>query len=345
MVLQTVRARLRDRRAQRDMKRRLYAANPSLAHMERRSWVVLFLIVLGLLMHGPARADEEVVTYYLSDEQGTVLDQADAAGHSGQLQIYTPFGDPLLPLPQRGKVGYANHIHDDIRGLVYMQARHYDAHIGRFLSVDPVVGAPGQLADFNRYAYGRNNPHRYVDPDGRQVLGVSAALRGSADPGAAADAAIELIPGIDLGRCAMNGCSAADWAMAGAQEFKPVKAAKITAKAVKAVNTGKDMTAVVQKGKRGEAAVRERYDIGRTTKINVNGKDRYPDGLVRGRTISESKNVSYQGNTSQLKDYAQFADAKDLKFNLYINENAKISGPLQQAADRGDVTIIKVSMD
>lgn len=345
MVLETVRARLRNYRMRRDMKRRLYAANPSLMHMERRSWTVLLLLMIALLMHGPARADQEVVTYYLSDEQGTVLDHADAAGTALQLQAYAPFGEPLLWLPQRGKVGYANHLHDEVRGLVYMQARYYDTHIGRFLSVDPVVGTPGQLADFNRYAYGRNNPYRYVDPDGRQVLGISAALRGSEDPGAAADAAIEFIPGIDLGRCAMGGCSGADWAMAGAQEFKPAKAARMAAKAVKAVNTGKDMTAVAQKGKRGEAAVRERYDIGPTTKINVNGRDRYPDGLIFDTSISESKNVAYQGYTAQLKDYAEFGKTNGLKFSLYVNEKAKLSGPLRRAEDRGDVSIIKVNMD
>ncbi|HEY4292705.1 RHS repeat-associated core domain-containing protein [Luteibacter sp.] len=168
MMLKMVRVYLCARAERRAMKRRLHAANPSLAHMERRSWIVLFLLLIGLFMHGPARADEEVVTYYLTDEQGTVLETTDAqGGAAGIPQTYTPFGEGMLGR-QSGRVGYAGHFHDDdINGLVYMQARYYDTHIGRFLSVDPVVGAPGQLADFNRYAYGRNNPHRYVDPDGR----------------------------------------------------------------------------------------------------------------------------------------------------------------------------------
>lgn len=151
MALQTVRAHLHAHRMRRDMKRRLHAANPSLTHMERRSWVVLFLVLLGLVMQGPARADEEVVTYYFTDEQGTVLEVAEAHGLGTKPQTYTPFGEAMLGLAQRGRIGYAGHVHeDDIKGLVYMQARYYDTHIGRFLSVDPVVGTPGQLVDFNR---------------------------------------------------------------------------------------------------------------------------------------------------------------------------------------------------
>nr|WP_240147833.1 RHS repeat-associated core domain-containing protein [Luteibacter yeojuensis] len=88
----------------------------------------------------------------------------------------------MLGLAQRGHIGYAGHLHEEnINGLVYMQARYYDTHIGRFLSVDPVMGAPGQLADFNRYAYGRNNPHRYVDPDGRQVFGSAEVAKSRYD--------------------------------------------------------------------------------------------------------------------------------------------------------------------
>ncbi len=51
-----------------------------------------------------------------------------------------------------------------------MKARYYDPEIGRFMGMDPA----GVLANvesnpqmFNRYAYGNNNPYKYVDPDGR----------------------------------------------------------------------------------------------------------------------------------------------------------------------------------
>jgi RHS repeat-associated protein len=54
----------------------------------------------------------------------------------------------------------------------YFGARYYRASHGRFTAVDPVYTWRENLVDpqrWNRYAYGRNNPLRYVDPDGRET--------------------------------------------------------------------------------------------------------------------------------------------------------------------------------
>jgi len=50
-----------------------------------------------------------------------------------------------------------------------MQARYYDPVIGRFYSNDP-VGFTGPPHSFNRYAYVANNPYKYIDPDGRELV-------------------------------------------------------------------------------------------------------------------------------------------------------------------------------
>ena len=50
-----------------------------------------------------------------------------------------------------------------------MQQRYYDPVIGRFYSNDPVGFTASNPMMFNRYAYGNNNPYKYVDPDGRMV--------------------------------------------------------------------------------------------------------------------------------------------------------------------------------
>jgi len=47
-----------------------------------------------------------------------------------------------------------------------MHARHFNLHLGRFLSTDPVGGFIGSSQSWNRYAYTLNNPLRLIDPLG-----------------------------------------------------------------------------------------------------------------------------------------------------------------------------------
>jgi RHS repeat-associated protein len=57
----------------------------------------------------------------------------------------------------------------------YFGARYYSAPIARFTTVDPAYTWRENLVDpqrWNRYAYARNNPLRYIDPDGRETVSV-----------------------------------------------------------------------------------------------------------------------------------------------------------------------------
>jgi RHS repeat-associated protein len=56
---------------------------------------------------------------------------------------------------------------DGARTLDYMHARYYSSSMGRFLSVDPVLGDASAPQSWNRYSYVRNNPINRTDPDGR----------------------------------------------------------------------------------------------------------------------------------------------------------------------------------
>ena len=58
-------------------------------------------------------------------------------------------------------------------GLDFFEARYYSGPQGRFLSVDPVIITPGRIRDpqqLNRYSYVRNNPLKYIDPDGENLF-------------------------------------------------------------------------------------------------------------------------------------------------------------------------------
>ncbi len=76
-------------------------------------------------------------------------------------------GPPAVPHERREFTGQ---VRDAETGLDYFGARYYRADLGRFLTVDPGQ-ASATLPDpqgWNAYGYARNNPLRYVDPDGRR---------------------------------------------------------------------------------------------------------------------------------------------------------------------------------
>jgi hypothetical protein len=52
------------------------------------------------------------------------------------------------------------------------------------MSVDPVLTDNNTGASFNRYVYANNNPYKYIDPDGRQVIIVlgQRPKKGDTDP-------------------------------------------------------------------------------------------------------------------------------------------------------------------
>jgi len=78
-------------------------------------------------------------------------------------QLYAIGSEPRLFLGNRGFTG---HEHLQRFGLINMNARLYDPLVGRFLSPDPFVQAPGFTQSFNRYSYAWNNPLKFIDPSG-----------------------------------------------------------------------------------------------------------------------------------------------------------------------------------
>jgi RHS repeat-associated protein len=74
-------------------------------------------------------------------------------------------GNGTGPLNNAWYLGKAS---DAATGLVYFGARWFDPQTGRFLGFDPADVSDDNPHSFNRYAYGNNNPYKYLDPDGRE---------------------------------------------------------------------------------------------------------------------------------------------------------------------------------
>ncbi|WP_251767369.1 RHS repeat domain-containing protein [Shewanella indica] len=126
--------------------------------MER---IIQLLTLLLLLICSQVSAT--TVRYQHTDMLGSVVAESDSAGNIISRSHYEPFGKRLGG--DKAGIGYTGHLQDEDLNLTYMQARYYDPLIGRFYANDPVRFR--DVHSFNRYAYGNNNPYKYVDPDGK----------------------------------------------------------------------------------------------------------------------------------------------------------------------------------
>jgi RHS repeat-associated protein len=72
---------------------------------------------------------------------------------------------------QTTRHGFTGHEQLDETFLTHMNGRIYDYRLGRFLSVDPLIGSPLNTQSINPYSYGGNNPLSGVDPTGYAFFG------------------------------------------------------------------------------------------------------------------------------------------------------------------------------
>jgi RHS repeat-associated protein len=127
---------------------------------------VILVTVSATLASAPGLA--ETVSYYYTNEQGSVLVVTNAAGVASSVVDHRPYGADTFGANGSGP-GYTGHFEDEDTSFIYMQARYYDGALGRFLSPDPVTPSNGGVFRMNRYVYGNNNPIANVDPDGRNT--------------------------------------------------------------------------------------------------------------------------------------------------------------------------------
>jgi RHS repeat-associated protein len=110
--------------------------------------------------------------YYMSDQINSTRIVTDDNGNVVYSESYGPFGgvqknwtksyDPKLKFSGKEREAYGD--------LDYFGARYFDHDSYRFISVDPIINKVEALSNpqlWNLYAYCKNNPITYLDPDGR----------------------------------------------------------------------------------------------------------------------------------------------------------------------------------
>ena len=127
----------------------------------------------GLLL---ASTDTTGAYHYHLDHLGTPRLITNASTVKIAEHAYYPFGAEINLTPHETSeeaMKFTGHERDIVAGdghtLDDMHARYYNASLGRFLSVDPVLGRFGQPQTTNRYSYVANNPVNLLDTDGRAI--------------------------------------------------------------------------------------------------------------------------------------------------------------------------------
>ena len=140
--------------------------------------------------------------YYHHDGLGSVSDVTSSIGASLAWTEYQPFGQFRSAGTAAGTPAnpflFAGQYQDSSTSLYYLRARQYDPTTGRFTATDPLPGSVGDPY-VGAYVYVQNNPVGLVDPSGRCVEILAAAVAGLATgPG---DAAIAPASALATGLC------------------------------------------------------------------------------------------------------------------------------------------------
>lgn len=120
-----------------------------------------------------------IARFFANDHLGSVTDVTDGTAAVLGRYSFDAWGRRTLTAgTDVTRVGFTGHQWQPYSGLSLAWFRGYDAELGRWVSEDPA----GLVDGPNRHAYVRNNPVRYIDPDGRQAQALPIIVICSPDP-------------------------------------------------------------------------------------------------------------------------------------------------------------------
>jgi RHS repeat-associated protein len=145
---------------------------------DSRGWSLAndYLYRDGLLLAAETQTGRR---HFHLDHLGTPRLITRVSGDKVAYHVYYPFGEEATAFNQdTERMKFTGHERDLASpagtgdDLDYMHARHESPLTGRFLGTDVVEGKAGQPQSWNRYAYVRNNPLKFLDPDGQETASV-----------------------------------------------------------------------------------------------------------------------------------------------------------------------------
>ena len=129
--------------------------------------------------------------YYITNIQGDVIGITDSTGNPVVTYTYDAWGNPMgttlgeghpnaATLATLNPLRYRGYVYDFETGLYYLQSRYYNPKTSRFVNADSLelLGANGEIASYNLYAYCGNNPVSNVDSSGMLFFTAMGAVTG-----------------------------------------------------------------------------------------------------------------------------------------------------------------------
>lgn len=121
--------------------------------------------------------------YLHRDYQGTIIAISDQTGTVVEKRLFDAWGNIVKVRDGSGNIlagltvldrGYTGHEHLQSVGIIHMNGRLYDPKLHRFLQPDNYIQEPYNTQNYNKYAYVLNNPLKYTDPSGEEVVTLAA---------------------------------------------------------------------------------------------------------------------------------------------------------------------------
>lgn len=278
-------------------------------------------------------------TVPLINQVGSTTRLTGPAGAIATTYSYDPAGNTTVtgtanPSPERYATSQA-----DPTGIDQMGARYYDPALGRFISQDPLGISGGSP---NLYEYAQDNPVNLNDPSGmcgswcQGFLNFGAGVLNGLTFGLINVPPPFCGPGMDLAYGFGNLLG-----MLGTSLVLAEVGGALLGALADSLETEGGLAAARQLGMEGE----ELSGIDQAAKVRIPSATdtaayRIPDALS-DTTLTEVKNVGNLSYTSQLQDFAAYAQANGLDFNLIVRSDTVLSGPLQELVDSGEINLIR----